>query len=353
MTEPEKKIKVLLVDDSSTYRQFLRDALGSDPRIEIVSMASNGRLALPRVKHYRPDFVVLDHEMPEMNGIETLREIRRMAPELKVIMFSSHTTEGARLTMEAFKEGATDFVTKPHGGGENPVEYIRRKLLPLVIALAAPEARVRAALAPAVARPTTTPLDVLPGAFDVAAIGISTGGPVALRRLFLQLPRTLRGALLIVQHMPPVFTQHLADSLQNESGIPTIEAAPGMSVEPGRAYIAPGGMHMAVTKTATGVHIEILDTEPINSCKPSADVLFESVGAVYGRRAVGIIMTGMGHDGYRGMLSMRDQGCYLMAQDRESSLVYGMPSRPTEEKIVQESLSIEGIAERIRYLLGE
>lgn len=353
MTEAEKKIKVLLVDDSSTYRQFLRDALGSDPRIEIVSMASNGRLALPRVKHYQPDFVVLDHEMPEMNGIETLREIRRMAPDLKVIMFSSHTTEGARLTIEAFKEGATDFVTKPHGGGENPTEYIRRKLLPLILTLASADGRGATAVAPSAPRPPVAPVDALPGAFDAVAIGISTGGPVALRKLFLQLPRTLRGALLIVQHMPPVFTQHLANSLQTESGIPTVEAQHGMTIEAGRAYVAPGGMHMAVARAAAGVSVEILDTDPINSCKPSADVLFESVGRVYGRRAAGIIMTGMGQDGYRGLISMRERGCYLIAQNRESCLVYGMPSRPTDEKIVMESLGIEAIAERIRYLLGD
>lgn len=350
---PNKKIGVLLVDDSGVYRQFLRDALGDDPRIEIVSIASNGRLALPRVRHYHPDFVILDHEMPEMNGIETLKEIRRIDPDVKVIMFSSYTTEGAKITIEALKEGATDFVTKPHGGGENPVDYIRRKLLPRLIELAGimPLERRPRVTAPAPVLPP--PADALPGAFDVAAIGISTGGPVALKKLFLSLPKTLRGSLLIVQHMPPVFTKHLAESLQTESGIPTHEGEAGQPIVPGHAYIAPGGLHMGVVRKEQQVFLELLDTDPVNSCKPSADVLFESVADVFGRKGIGIIMTGMGQDGYQGLRRMREKGCYLMAQNRETCLVYGMPSRPVEEGLVQEALGVEQIAERIRYLIGD
>jgi two-component system chemotaxis response regulator CheB len=355
--ENGRKISVLIVDDSATYRQFLREAFSVDDRIEVVSIASNGRLALPRVRHYRPDFIILDHEMPEMTGIEALREIRQIHPDSRVIMFSSHTTEGARVTIEALKEGAVDFVTKPDSGGkETPVEYIRRKLLSRIIELADSMNTEAAAPQKSVPEPIHTgelPDRALPGAFDVAAIGISTGGPVALRKLFQKFERPLRGALLIVQHMPPVFTRQLAESLRAESVIPTFEAFDGMKIQSGMACIAPGGFHLAVERKADGVYAKILDTEPENSCKPSADVLFRHVAEVYRSRAVGIIMTGMGHDGYRGMLEMKKAGCYLIAQSRESCLVYGMPSRPTEEGIVQESLDIDGIARRIRYLLGD
>jgi two-component system chemotaxis response regulator CheB len=349
-----KKITVLIVDDSSTYRQFLRDALSTDERVEVVSIASNGRLALPRVRHYRPDFVILDHEMPEMTGIEALREIRHLHPAGKVIMFSSHTTEGARITIEALKEGAVDFVTKPDTGGrETPVEYIRRKLLSRIIELAEAVETIAPARPAAVKPHELARTDALPASFDVAAIGISTGGPVALRKLFQNFVRPPRGALLIVQHMPPVFTRQLAESLQAESNIPTVEAVDGMKIEPGTAYIAPGGFHLALERKADGVYARILDTEPENSCKPSVDVLFRHVAEVYRGRAVGIIMTGMGHDGHKGMIEMKKVGCYLIAQSRETCLVYGMPSRPTEEKLVQESLSIEDIAARIRFLLGD
>lgn len=357
--DQDKKISVLIVDDSLTYRTFLREALSSDPRIDIVSIASNGVVALPRVRHYRPDFIILDHEMPEMTGLEALREIRRIHPDGQVIMFSSHTTEGARITIEALKEGATDFVTKPEPGrNETPVEYIRRKLLSRIIKLADAVKKpiLQQMTEPATVHsppPTVPPAQARPSSFDVAAIGISTGGPVALRKLFHCFPRPLKGALLIVQHMPPVFTRQLAENLGDESVIPTIEAAEGMKIEAGKAYLAPGGYHLGVQRRGDGVYARILDTEPENSCKPSADVLFRHVADVYGRRAVGIIMTGMGYDGYKGMIEMQKQGSYLIAQSRESCLVYGMPSRPSEEKIVHEDLSIEGIAGRIRLLLGE
>lgn len=361
-----KKISVLIVDDSVTYRQFLRDALSTDDRIDVVSIASNGLLALPRVRHYKPDFIILDHEMPELTGIETLKEIRQIHPSSKVIMFSSHTTEGARVTMQALNNGAVAFVTKPNSSSESPVTYIERELLTLIIEIAAQEeskqekSQLKEKVIQTVTKEKvaesarhTLPASALPGHFDVAAIGISTGGPVALRTLFKHLPLKLRGSLLIVQHMPPMFTKQMADSLKSESGINTVEATNGMKIEPATAYIAPGGFHMAVTKRDDGNYIQVLDTEPVNSCKPSVDVLFESVANVYNRKAVGIIMTGMGYDGYQGMIKMKAQQSYLIGQNKESCLVFGMPLRPTEEGLIQESLSIEDIAQRIRYLLGE
>lgn len=364
------KISVLIVDDSVTYRQFLRDALSTDDRIDVVSIASNGLLALPRVRHYKPDFIILDHEMPELTGIETLKEIQKIHPDSKVIMFSSHTTEGARVTIQALNNGAVAFVTKPNSSGESPVTYIQRELLTLILEIAAQEESkqeksqlkkeevVQTATKAKVAKSAkvdrhTLQASALPANFDVAAIGISTGGPVALRTLFKHLPLTLRGSLLIVQHMPPMFTKQMADSLKSESGINTVEATNGMKIESATAYIAPGGFHMAVTKRDDGNYIQVLDTEPVNSCKPSVDVLFESVANVYNRKAVGIIMTGMGYDGYQGMIKMKAQQSYLIGQNKESCLVFGMPLRPTEEGLIQESLSIEDIAQRIRYLLGE
>lgn len=334
------RIRVLIVDDSSVQRQLLREALSGEPDIEVVSHAANGRLALPRVKHLGPDIVVLDQEMPEMNGIETLQEIRKEAPATGVIMYCARGADSARTTIRALELGAFDFVRKPEGETD-PIQYIRSVLVPRIRAFAGP---VHSAPRPKV------PELVLRRKFDLCAIGISTGGPTALRELVPALP-LLRGAILIVQHMPPVFTAQLADSLSQIGHMPAVEVSSRMPMEGGKIYIAAGGHHMVVE--ASGSTIELCPDEgPAEmNCKPSVNVLFRSIAKAMEKRtlsAMGVVMTGMGYDGYDGMKALRAKGAHLIAQSRESCLVYGMPAKPAEDGLVDESLDIQGIARRMR-----
>jgi two-component system chemotaxis response regulator CheB len=337
------RIRVLIVDDSSIQRQLLREALSTEPDIEVISHAANGRLALPRVKHLGPDIVVLDQEMPEMNGIETLQEIRKESPQTGVIMYCARGADSARITLRALELGAFDFVRKPEGETD-PIEYIRSVLVPRIRAFAVP---VQAAAA--AAKPPAPPL-ILQKKFDVCAIGISTGGPTALRELIPAIPK-LRGSILIVQHMPPVFTAQLADSLSQLGPMPAVEVSGRMPLEGGKIYIAAGGHHMTMEPATGGLEL-VRDEGPAEmNCKPSVNVLFRSIAKTMEQRSlnvIGVVMTGMGYDGYDGMKALRLRKAHLIAQSRESCLVYGMPSKPTEDGIVDESLDIAGIARRIR-----
>ena len=351
-----KNIKVVIVDDSSTYRQLLRDVLSADERIEVVSHAVNGKLALPRIRYYKPDFVILDQEMPEMTGLETLDAIRRDYPEVGVIMFSSHTTEGARVTINALQKGALDFLTKPDENTGDITQYIRRELIHKIKELADRKARLpapeRTATEQHVHPPEQRHVRTAPGSYSVCGIGISTGGPSALRELLPRFPAKLNGTLLIVQHMPPRFTALLAENLNEVSALRVSEAEDGMSLEAGRAYIAPGGMHMCVRQTNDRVVVQILDTPPESNCKPSVNVLFRGLAEVYGSKAIGVVMTGMGNDGFSGMQAMNEKNAYLLAQSEKSCLVYGMPALPVKHGLVQESLDIPALAERIKFLMG-
>lgn len=348
----EKKKKVLIVDDSTVYRQLIRDVLNEEEDFEVVSQAGNGKLALPRVKFYRPDFVILDHEMPVMDGLETLQHIHNDNPESMVVMFSSHTVQGAKVTVKALEMGAIDFVTKPEGT-EDASGYIKRKLVKTLRDLYRnrTEKVVKKPIEPApvirAPRPRV-PLPTVREGIAVVGIGISTGGPVALRELFHLLRPPYGGSLLIVQHMPPLFTKQLAASLDSIGTIPIQEASDGDLIQPGHAYLAPGGYHMKISEDH---RIELSHEPPVNNCKPSVDVLFRSLAQHLGPKSAGVIMTGMGQDGYEGMKAMYDKHCNLLAQSKESCLVYGMPARPIEEGLVDGILDIEAIADRINTML--
>ncbi|MCB1192049.1 MAG: chemotaxis-specific protein-glutamate methyltransferase CheB [Leptospiraceae bacterium] len=347
-----KKISVLVVDDSSIYRQLLRDVLSKDSEIEVVSYAVNGRLALPRVKHYKPNIIILDQEMPEMTGLEFLKVVKKDYPDIGVIMFSSHTQEGAKITISALENGALDFVTKPEfSKDKDPEDYIKSKLIPKIKELAYSKKIV-----PVKSRIASTSLSAKvarPGGYDVCAIGISTGGPSALRLLFGQLKRKLKGSILIVQHMPPIFTRQLAESLDIVTELKVMESIDGLKIEPNTAYIAQGGFHLKVAVNVAQERVlRHSDEPPEVSCKPSVNVLFRSIANVYGGKSCGVIMTGMGNDGHEGMKVMNNHGSYLIAQSEASCLVYGMPQKPTVENLVSESLSIEEIAQKIEFLLG-
>ncbi|MBI3395511.1 MAG: response regulator, partial [Spirochaetia bacterium] len=233
------------MDDSQAYRNLLSRELEKDPEVEVVSRAVNGRLALPRIKHYRPDFVVMDQEMPEMNGLETLEVVREKWPETAVIMFSSHTVEGARTTLRALQLGAVDFVAKP-SAEEDIGAYLRRHLVSRIKAIAKERRAAHPELAASKLAPHPPDPGVSSALSDICAIGISTGGPAALRELLSKVPAAIRGSIVIVQHMPPIFTQQLAESLAQSSGLNVVEGAEGMTLTPGLVVIAPGGFHMEV-----------------------------------------------------------------------------------------------------------
>jgi two-component system, chemotaxis family, protein-glutamate methylesterase/glutaminase len=346
------KIQVLIVDDSEVYRLFLRTALASEPDIEVVSVASNGRLALPRVNHYKPDVVLLDYEMPEMDGLAAIPEIKKLSPASRIIMFSAHTTRGAKLTLQALQLGADDFVTKPSGAlGGNVADDLRRNLLERIhgfvrSGVAKKEPQAVPPVLPAKKR-------TAPKHFRYCAIGISTGGPPALRKLFKLIPGHIRGSIFVVQHMPKLFTQQLAESLNGESALTISEAKGGETPQPGHAYIAPGGRQMRVVAAASGSPtIVVEDSDPAELCKPSVNILFNSIADAYAESTLAVIMTGMGEDGYLGMRNLAARGSYLMAQAPEDCVIFGMPAKPIKDGIVSEILNVEGLAAKITEYLS-
>jgi two-component system, chemotaxis family, protein-glutamate methylesterase/glutaminase len=320
-------IRVLVVDDSLVIRRLVIDALGGDPDIEIVGQAPNGKIALDKVAELRPDAVTMDIEMPEMNGIDAVRALRRTNPRLPVVMFSTLTERGAAATLDALAAGASDYVTKPSNVGSfaDSQRNVREQLIPRLKALVAARRAVAAPVAavppprPATGRRTRT------GGFGVLAIGCSTGGPDALATVLPALPGDLSVPVVIVQHMPPVFTRLLASRLDGQCRLEVAEAKHGDPVVPGRVLIAPGGFHLVVRRHGTSVVAELTEDPPENFCRPAVDVLFRSVASVYGDKVLATVLTGMGRDGEKGAKVIRDAGGEVIVQDDATSVVWGMP----------------------------
>jgi len=321
-----RKIRVLLVDDSVVVRRLLAQMLSTDPALEVAGTASNGKIALNKIPLLKPDVVILDVEMPEMNGLETLTEIRKSDKRLPVIMFSTLTVRGASATLDALALGANDYVTKPDGSGEsNSITRIHQELLDKIKAFGAGVAGITV---PTAAPASTEPRPRLALAHkpaEVIAIGISTGGRNALAELMPFFPPDLAVPILIVQHMPPVFTKLLAERLDAKSRINIQEARNGEIVRPGTAWLARGDYHMVVERIGTEVHIRLHQAAPENSCRPAADVLFRSVATTYGPGTLAAVMTGMGQDGLKGCEEIHSLGGQIVAQDEASSVVWGMP----------------------------
>ena len=330
----ESRIRVLVVDDSVVIRNLVVRTLSSDPALSVVGVAAQGRIALAKIPLLKPDIVTLDIEMPEMNGLQTLHVIRQLYPGLRVIMFSSLTERGASVTLDALSMGADDYVTKPssNGGLEAAMATLREELIPKIKGL------FQSKLASRIGVPSTAPkrvrtapetggrqLDfsatVPPGAL---AIGVSTGGPTALSAMIPVFPPDFPLPILIVQHMPAMFTRLLAERLCKIGSLNVVEADQGAAVEPGKVIIAPGGSHMYVRRESGSVRIALDTVAPRNSCRPSVDSLFESVADVYGASAIGVVLTGMGYDGLRGADKMKSTGARIIAQDEASSVVWGM-----------------------------
>ena len=319
------KTRVLIVDDSLVIRKVLTEALSSDPSLEVVATASDGRIALAKIISCNPDIITLDVTMPVMNGVETLTEIRKLYPSLPVIMFSVLTSAGAAVTLEALALGASDYVTKPGNAGSLDVatERIRSELIPKIKALCAP--RIARAAAPVPTPPAPRASSRRSRNIEIVAIGTSTGGPNALAALFPRFPKDFPVPIVTVQHMPPIFTRLLAERLDNRSLISVEEGQDGANLTPAHAWIAPGNFHMTVKKTTTSANIQLDQTPPEHSCRPAVDVLFRSVASAYGPNALAVIMTGMGSDGALGAKQIRAAGGEVIVQDEASSVVWGMP----------------------------
>lgn len=428
------KTRVLVVDDGSLYRKILVDIVNHLPDAVTVGSAIHGQNALKQVERLHPDLVLLDVEMPVMDGLTTLRILRARHPKTRVVMVSGTSRSATDLTVRALEHGAVDFIEKPSGANPSdsrrqltsalvPVmEMLRADLepceqaagderaarhaspaadndtqvKPAVVSVAmgtSTAARPGAAPTPKLARTVTssgpvlkapsspsaprarprgtkkrsgptTPLRVVPApatkakrgdvprAFSVLAIGTSTGGPAALAQLIPKLPKGLPVPVLVVQHMPPGFTESLATRLDAKSQLKVKEAQDSDALAPGCVFIAPGGRHMVVEKHGGGLRIRLQDSEPVKSCRPSVDVLFRSLVGVVERPVLSVVMTGMGDDGADGVQALTNVGSYNLAQDQASSVVFGMPRAVAERGLQHEVIDISGMAARVCAILG-
>jgi two-component system, chemotaxis family, protein-glutamate methylesterase/glutaminase len=343
-----KPIRVMIVDDSATVRQVLSGVLASAPDIEVIATAPDPLFALDKMQKDWPDVVVLDVEMPRMDGITFLRKLMAEHPT-PVVICSTLTEKGAETTMQAMSAGAVGIVAKPKIGlkqffldsGDDLVTQVRaaaRARVRRVVGVAPPPPRLgmeAIPMAPATAMSVTTD--------KVVAVGASTGGTQALEVLLTALPRVTPG-IVIVQHMPEKFTAAFAERLNGLCALEVVEAKNGDRVIPGRAIIAPGGRHMMLRRSGAQYQVEVVDGPPVNRHRPSVDVLFRSVARCAGKNALGIIMTGMGDDGARGMKEMRDAGASTLAQDEASCVVYGMPREAVKLGGVERSLPLDVFA---------
>ncbi len=315
-------VLVLIVDDSVVVRKLLCEALASAPGIKVVGTASNGAIALAKIPQLNPDVITLDIEMPGLNGIQTLVQIRKLYPKLPVIMFSTLTERGAAITMEALSLGASDYATKPTNSDSlaNAMEQVRQELVAKIVSLTGRSGHEKPApaLPSPKARASGQPVDIL-------AIGTSTGGPNALGAVIPQLPADFPVPVVVVQHMPPVFTRLLAERLNSCSALSVHEGESGKLLEPGQVWIAPGNHHLTVARKGTRVMLDLNQEPPENSCRPAVDVLFRSVARTYGPNVLAVVMTGMGSDGARGAIHIREAGGGIVVQDEASSVVWGMP----------------------------
>jgi two-component system chemotaxis response regulator CheB len=357
---PARRIRIFIVDDSAVMRSLLRSVIVSDAGMEVAGTAADGATALTCLASACPDLMLLDVEMPVMDGLATLRELRRRGHKMPVIMCSSLTQHGAKVTLEALACGASDYVAKPAGQNsrEAAIQLLAQDLAPKIRALTSQTQAVPQAVFPGIARP---PL-ILPMAQPqarpqpitstptVVVIGVSTGGPAALDRLLPALPGDFPLPVLVVQHMPEVFTRLFAERLNGRCRLRAREAAEGDVVCPGTIYVARGNWHLEVLAaarpgSAPTLHLNQGPLE--NHCRPAADVLFRSAAAAYGAGVLAVVLTGMGSDGMIGCRIVRGQGGSVLAQDQASSTVWGMPGAVVNTGLAQKVLPLDAIAAEI------
>ncbi len=392
-------ISVLVCDDSALMRNLISRIVDSTEGLKTAGTAMNGKFCLQKIPNLKPDVILLDIEMPEMNGIQFLEERRRQGIDIPVIILSSIATRGAAVTMKCLELGASDFITKPNGAISTSIANVSNKIIELVSSYGGRYARRhgkdvnptdyfmhQAKLKEAQAatekegltekvKPITTSIKDTsfsptlwspskkepavitplrePGRIDIVAIGISTGGPNALREVFAKIPPKFPKPILVVQHMPAGFTKEFSASLNRICPLEVKEAEDGDLIHPGQIYIAPGDYHIFVEKSSLCNVVRLSQDPQRNGHRPSADVLFESVAKIYQNRALGVIMTGMGRDGAAQLAEMRRQGAWTLGQDEKSSIVYGMPKVAFEMGGVQKQVALEDMAQEITELVRE
>lgn len=401
------EIKVLVCDDSALMRNLISRVVNSGDGMKVVATAMNGKFALQKIPDCDPDVIVLDIEMPEMNGIEFLKERKVRKWTMPVIILSSIATQGAAVTMQALELGASDFITKPGGSVTADISSVSSDLIERIASYGGSYARRRGKDIPAadyfmhqekmreaekfVAKkkgidvsgkePTAEtegkagekkpsffrfqwkppakkePASVTPlregGRIEIVALGVSTGGPNALRDVFKMIDPRFKQPILVVQHMPAGFTAEFAASLDRVCPLTVTEAKDGEEIKNGHVYIAPGNYHMAVERRSMGTTIRLNQDPQRNGHRPSADVLFESVAKQYQNRALGVIMTGMGGDGAAQLTEMRRQGAWTLGQDEKSAIVYGMPRVAFEMGAVQKQVPLMQMADEMSRLARE
>ena len=342
-------LRILIVDDSALIRRFLSDALGAEPGFVIAGTAGEGRLALSRIPVLKPDILTLDVEMPGMDGLQTLLELRRIYPKLPVIMVSSLTSAGAATTLEALERGASDAVCKPLAGSD-PTVMVRELVAKIRALTGRPGASGVRPAAPS--SPMIPPKPRLfAGAFasrvDLVVIGISTGGPSALAKLIPRLPVEVPVPIVLVQHMPPVFTRQLAERLAGRSVVKVAESFAGAILAPNQVWIAKGGQHLTIAKRNNVLVLEQNDAPPEHGCRPAVDQLFRSVAGFMGANVLGVVLTGMGEDGKSGSAAIRQAGGQVFAQDEATSVVWGMPGAVARANLADKLVPIDAVAGEI------
>lgn len=385
-----EEISVMICDDSALMRNLISRIIEKAPGLKVAGTAMNGRFLTEKIPLIKPDVIILDIEMPEMNGVEFLKWRKQNKVDIPVVILSSIAEKGAAVTMQCLELGAADFITKPNGSVSADINSVAERLVELVTSYGGQYARRNgrvsnniqqfysqqlekhtlnfnddnsvSAISKSIASfkvtaPVSAPQSITPlrqgGKIDVIAIGISTGGPNALREVFKNIDPKLKQPILVVQHMPAGFTQEFANSLNKICALDVKEAEDGDIIQGGHIYIAPGNYHIVVEKGGLNNKIRLSQEEQRNGHRPSADVLFESVAKVYQNNALGVIMTGMGRDGAVQLGVMRKQGAYTLGQDEESSIVYGMPKVAYELGGVQKQVPLKNMADEISKLARE
>jgi len=350
-----KPIRVLVVDDSVVIRKLLTQTLATDPAIEVAGTASNGKIALAKIPQLNPELLVLDVEMPEMDGLETLTQLRKDWPRLPVIMFSTKTEKGAVATIEALTRGASDYVAKPSNVGNVVVamERVRDALIPKIKALVPRGPRPAP---PPVAKPAPGQLASPKGPSStvaLVAIGASTGGPNALTAILPKIPADFPVPVVIVQHMLAAFTRPFAERLAAQCRLRVVEPNQGDPVQQGHIYIARGDYHLQVHRRGRDGFFTLNQAAPENFCRPAVDVMFESVASSYGSSTLAVVLTGMGQDGFRGAKLIRQAGGNVIVQDEATSVVWGMPGIIAGAGLATQVLPLDQVEAAIERLVGQ
>ena len=370
---PPRLTRILVVDDSSVMRSLLRSVIGTDARLEVAGTASDGASALRVMESLNPDLILLDVEMPVMDGLVTLKQMKARSRRTPVIMCSALTQRGARVTIEALASGASDYVAKPSGqpSREAAIQALAHDLVPKILALTASNPGMVTGVAPGFAsqpvlRPSVPVFSGPPAILApnvppaVVVIGVSTGGPAVLDVLLPALPANFPLPVLVVQHMPELFTRLLAERLDSRCPLRVAEASSGDAVRPGTVYIAKGDWHMEVVpgaasspwQSASTPQLRLTQEAPENHCRPAVDVLFRAAVAVYGPRVLAVVLTGMGSDGLAGCRLIREHNGTVLAQDQATSAVWGMPGAVAQAGLAHRVLPLHAIAPEILRLAG-